>query len=176
MSRISAEETGWRKIADSRGRLASDYNHHRPQGSSSYQTRSSSPPSVLLPLRPRLRLGPRSSSTRVPMSRRYPFPNPYHLKADESWSMGIGAGSNTPPKIAGIALSMSNGLADSLAGCSIRHLSRFACFGCFQGVSTAQRKPIVADRSRQGANNRYLPCWVSSRACGKYQPDLSGRS
>ena len=35
-------------------------------------------------------------------------------------------------------------------------------------ASITQRKPIAPERSMLGAISRYLPCWVSLRACGKY--------
>ena len=41
-------------------------------------------------------------------------------------------------------------------------------------ASFAQRKPTVALRSRLGAINRYLPCWLSSYACGKYHREPCG--
>ena len=43
------------------------------------------------------------------------------------------------------------------------------------GASTTQRKPIIEERSLQGAISRYLPCWVRLVLRGKYQPEPLGR-
>ncbi len=41
-------------------------------------------------------------------------------------------------------------------------------------ASTTQRKPSVPARSFDGAMSRYLPCWSSRYACGKYQTEFCG--
>ena len=46
---------------------------------------------------------------------------------------------------------------------------------CFaHAASTTQRKPTLPERSLHGAISRYLPCWSSRYACGKYQCEVCG--
>ena len=58
--------------------------------------------------------------------------------------------------------------------CAAEDAAEFDLHAAARSASTTQRKPMPPERSLQGAINKYLPCWSSRYACGKYQCEVCG--